>query len=377
MAPFRLLHCLTHSTLGGGQELVLTLSGALLRRAPEVQLGVVLPAGGPYVERFRALGAAVHEAPLDSLGPRGVGTFRSVLQAFRPDVVHSHGKGAGLFARTLAPAPRIHSYHGFFPPAGLPRKRLYLSAEKLLLRRTEGVIAVSEAEAEELRKTFPRHAAKVTAIPNVVDRAKILAGALAPPQEEIREFLGRHGKGVIVTMVARDDPAKNYPLAAEACAIALAEDPTVAVMFVGAGNTPEVELLRREFSTRFLAVPRLDTVGPAIRASSILLLTSVKEGGRPLVIQEAFVLGKPVVATDVPGIRETVRDGWNGILCRPEAQALSTAILRLVTSERERRLMGEQAAAGAAGESLGSWVDLYLAVYQKALGRAGVSQGAS
>jgi glycosyltransferase involved in cell wall biosynthesis len=329
------------------------------------------------VERFRDLGAAVHEAPLDSLGLRGVGTYRDVVETFRPDVVHSHGKGAGLFARTLAPAPRIHSYHGFFPPAGLPRKRLYLSAELLLLRRTEGVIAVSEAEAEELRTSFPRHAEKVTAIPNMVDRGKILAGALAPPQEEIREFLGRHGRGVIVTMIARDDPAKNYPLAAETCAIAMAGDPTVAVMFVGAGNTPGVERLRREFSTRFLAVPRLDAVGPAIRASSILLLTSVKEGGRPLVIQEAFVLGKPVVATDVPGIRETVRDGWNGILCRPEPQALATAILRLVTSDRERARMGEQAAVGAAGESLGAWADLYLAVYRKALHRAGDSEGGS
>jgi glycosyltransferase involved in cell wall biosynthesis len=148
-------------------------------------------------------------------------------------------------------------------------------------------------------------------------------------------------------------------------------------MFVGAGDTPGVQRLRSEFSGRFLAVPRLDTVGPAIRASSIVLLTSVKEGGRPLVLQEAFALGKPVVATDVPGIRETVRDGWNGILCRPEAQALATAILRLATSDRERKLLGEQAAAGAAEVSLESWAGLYLAVYRKALGRAGYSPGVS
>jgi glycosyltransferase involved in cell wall biosynthesis len=171
-------------------------------------------------------------------------------------------------------------------------------------------------------------------------------------------------------MVARDDPAKNYPLAAEACARALAEDPRLAVLFVGAGDAPPARMLRVRFPGRFLAVPRLDPVAPVMRASAMVLLTSVKEGGRPLVLQEALALGKPVVATDVPGIRETVRDGWNGILCRPDPGHLSSAILRLACSEDERRLLGERAAAGSAAVDPALWAGRYHSLYEAVLGAA-------
>jgi glycosyltransferase involved in cell wall biosynthesis len=228
------------------------------------------------------------------------------------------------------------------------------------------VIAVSEGEAAELRCVFPGDAHKVSSIPNVIDRKRVLAAAFAPLEGEARKFTLKHRNSVIVTMVARDDPAKNYPLAAEACRQALAANGVLAIIFVGANQTGPVERMFREFADRVLVIPRLDSVSPLLRASSIVLLTSVKEGGRPLVLQEALALGKPVVATDVPGIQETVRDGKDGILCPAEPGPLASAIMRLATSAEERARLGEEGARGAAESSLEVWAGKYLDVYAAA-----------
>jgi glycosyltransferase involved in cell wall biosynthesis len=57
----------------------------------------------------------------------------------------------------------------------------------------------------------------------------------------------------------------------------------------------------------------LDDVRPAIAASSVYVLPSYREG-TPLSVLEAMAMGRPIVTTDTPGCRETVRDGVNGYL---------------------------------------------------------------
>lgn len=71
-------------------------------------------------------------------------------------------------------------------------------------------------------------------------------------------------------------------------------------------------------------------VRPALRAAHVLVLPSWREG-RPTVIMEGFATGRPAVLSDVPGCRETLRHGVEGLLTPPrDAPALAAALEELL-----------------------------------------------
>lgn len=75
---------------------------------------------------------------------------------------------------------------------------------------------------------------------------------------------------------------------------------------------------------------RLEDVRPAIAATSVYVLPSYREG-TPRTVLEAMAMGRPIVTTDVPGCRETVRDGVNGFLVpAQDASALAHALERFL-----------------------------------------------
>ena len=78
-----------------------------------------------------------------------------------------------------------------------------------------------------------------------------------------------------------------------------------------------------------------------MRQAHIFALPSYREG-LPTAVVEAAACGRPVVATDVPGCREVVRDGENGFLVPVRnPQALAEAFIRLLEDPDLRRRMGE------------------------------------
>lgn len=72
----------------------------------------------------------------------------------------------------------------------------------------------------------------------------------------------------------------------------------------------------------------LADVRPAIAAADVVVLPSYREG-LSRVLLEAAAMGRPLVATDVPGCRDIVRDGENGFLCPArDAAGLAEAMVR-------------------------------------------------
>ena len=87
-----------------------------------------------------------------------------------------------------------------------------------------------------------------------------------------------------------------------------------------------------------------DDVRPFIAAATAVVLPSYREG-MPRVLLEAGAMGRPAVASDVPGCRDIVEDGVNGYLCQVrDPFSLATAMRRMAELPAERRLaMGEAA----------------------------------
>jgi len=117
--------------------------------------------------------------------------------------------------------------------------------------------------------------------------------------------------------------------------------------------------------------PRPDV--PALLAiSDIFALPSFYREGIPRSLLEAGAIGLPLIATDMPGCRDVVRDGWNGVLVAPRnVQALTKALLRLLGTEPETlRQMGDNSRAHVEQQfTLELVTDAYAEIYRSLLGR--------
>lgn len=86
---------------------------------------------------------------------------------------------------------------------------------------------------------------------------------------------------------------------------------------------------------------KLSDVRPAIAASSVYVLPSYREG-TPRTVLEAMAMGRPIITTDAPGCRETVKNGENGFLIPvKDVSALVAAMERFIQSPELIESMGK------------------------------------
>lgn len=107
----------------------------------------------------------------------------------------------------------------------------------------------------------------------------------------------------------------------------------------------------------------------ALAQAHIVCLPSSYGEGMPKVLLEAMACGRAVITTDAPGCRDCVRDGDNGLLVPVrDAQALASAIERLLGDEVLRRRLGERGRERAVTEFAQERViAATLGVYREAL----------
>ena len=115
-----------------------------------------------------------------------------------------------------------------------------------------------------------------------------------------------------------------------------------------------------------------DDVEDVLARSHVAVLPSYGEG-LPMTLLEAAACGRPIIATDVPGCREVVAHGRNGLLVPPrDPRALADAILTLVDDPARRAAMGAQGRRRAETEFAAERINAQtLLVYEQALAAAG------
>jgi glycosyltransferase involved in cell wall biosynthesis len=102
----------------------------------------------------------------------------------------------------------------------------------------------------------------------------------------------------------------------------------------------EIGAIANRGIVRFLG--RVDQIEENIAASDLVVLPSYREGV-PRILLEASAMEKAIVATDVPGCRDVVKDGENGLLVPVRnPRALADAIERLLENPELRREMGQE-----------------------------------
>ncbi|KZB81064.1 glycosyltransferase [Amycolatopsis regifaucium] len=285
----------------------------------------VASGGGFRADALAAAEVATFPVPIACRTRTGVlraaWAVRRALAEFRPQVVLAHNVGASLVSRlALVPGrrpPLVTVFHGVADDD-------FRTAARIVRRTSDRVVAVSSATAVRLADL----GAPAVVIRNAVFPQRPVFGRAA-----VRASLGVGDGTPVVLCLARLEPQKRHDVLLDAWA-RLDVD---AVLWIAGDGSLRAELESRGETlggrVRFLGT-RTD-VPDLLAAADVLALTSDWEG-LPLAVLEAMAAGRPVVATDVGGVRD-VLSGGAGFVVPPGDPAAVAAGLDILLRDRSAR----------------------------------------
>ncbi|MEG6566170.1 glycosyltransferase family 4 protein [Thermoanaerobacterium saccharolyticum] len=260
--------------------------------------------------------------------------LRVIIDDFKPHIIHFHGAKASLVGRlaslgyNLKIVVTVHNFPNY-NNMNKVKKYFYLTINKRLNKKTDAVIAVSYALKKAVADEENIPSDKVHVVYNCIDAPQFIKEPL-----KLREKYGIASDTLIIGCVARLIPSKGVQDLIEALDILRGK---VKVFVFIAGDGPYIEHLKD--MARDLKLDNVEFLGfiedifNFLSSIDIFVLPSHIEGFG-ISVAEAMVLGIPVIATDVGGIPEIVRNDENGIIVKSEApNDLANAIEILVLNE--------------------------------------------
>lgn len=345
---------------GGSERAALELYSRLVTQGATVRVITTMLRAGQRPPSLPGLEVLVIPS-LDLARPLGVQAglapalfyrVRSTAAAFRPDVIHGHT----LFFQGSLAAAMLHRAAGVplvttAQIAGLEQLREPVRAigrayeqtvGRFIIARSDRLIAVSPSVRAHLL-TLGADPGRISVIPNGVDLnqfggRRASRAAAAPP---IVAFVGRliNNKGPETLVDALLElHRQRVPFKAR---------------FYGDGPMRD-ELVARAHgaATAIEFVGHVSDVAAQLAEADILVRPSLTEG-LPLAVLEAMASQVCVIASDIPGNRDLISDGANGVLVPPrDPQRLAAAIRTMIEAPSRRSAL---AAAGYQTAQAYSW----------------------
>ncbi len=327
------------------------LIDAMVARGHEV-IGCAADRDPLVVADLDARGARFHQVPLDRTGLnplRDMGSvlaLRRIFTDLRPDMLLAYTMkpmAYGALAARLARVGRIFTMvegMGYAFGDGGERRRRFLRAVQQPLYRlafslsnATFVLNPDDRDLLRRRRLAPRRHELVLLNGIGIDLARF---AYAPPPLARPSFLlvGRliKDKGVIAYAEAARRVKAEFPKARFALLGGFDSAP-------GALAPEQVEAWRREGIIDYLGT--VHDVRPVIEDTDVFVLPSTYREGVPRSILEAMAMGRPIITTDAPGCRETVRHGENGFLvAKHDIEGLVAAMRRFAAAPELALPMG-------------------------------------
>jgi glycosyltransferase involved in cell wall biosynthesis len=364
----RLLFIIENSAYGGGEKVFSLLIRSLSAEKFEI-FCAALPQGRFYEEtkdhcRFLAF----------DLGSRfnfgNIGLLRRMIADNHIDIVHSQGARADFYcalatsgSRAKAVATVAMPVEGF--DVNLFKKAAYIALNAFAAKKFAAAITVSEPLAARLRGRYRA----VELIPNPVDLAEFSPSNFdAGP---VIERFGLRGRTVLAAL-GRLEWQKGYSHLLLALKLLLDRAPELKeklVCLIGGCGTLEQKLKKQAekagLSSNVIFCGEIQNARDFLGATDIFVMPSLREG-QPLALLEAMAMAKPIAATSIPGIKDTVEGGKEALLVPPADPGALAGALRGLLEDRPAALsMGAKARAKAERYGLQDYVAAHEAFYLK------------
>lgn len=340
----KILHISTRLILGGSQENTVLSCEGQARQGHDVHLafGPIYGPEGSLFERVDAFCAApgaritthivkdlVREiAPITDFD--AYRALKALVTELRPDIVHTHSSKAGVLGRAAAWSVReragrpaiVHTIHGppFHEYESHWKNRLYIESERFAARRCHAIVSVADAMTSRFIAEGIGAPGLYSTVYSGMETERFLAPAPGESREETRRELGLQPGDLVIGTVARLAELKGHDDLLSALSADLNRHPGLKLLWVGDGwLRPALEdriaslgLASKVVLTGLVTPSRIPSL---MRAMDVLVHPSYREG-LPRTVPQALLCGTPVVAYDVDGTGEVVRDKETGRLVR-------------------------------------------------------------
>ncbi len=341
-----ILQVLPSLETGGAEQTAVDMAAAIVAAGGRA---VVASTGGRMVPMIEAAGGKHVLFPAASKNPvrmvRNIGALASLARAEGADLIHARSRApawSALFAARRLGVPFVTTFHGAYKESGA-LKSLYNS----VMARGDRVIANSGWTAREIAARHPFAAGRIVTIhrgsdlgafrPEAVGEARVAA---------IREAWGVKSGERVVLVLARLTGWKGHSVVIDAMArLAASGDGTAVAVFAGAaqgraGYREELEarIAAAGLAGRVRIVGHCADVPAALAVADVVTVASVKPEAFGRAAVEAQAAGKPVIATDLGAVPETVvappdapateRTGWR--VPPGDADALAAALAEVL-----------------------------------------------
>lgn len=324
----------------GGQEIRILTEMAHLRDRGHA-VGLIAQPGAGLLVRAREAGFPTHTVRMrGALDFLAVAQMARILRAERAGVLSTHSSVdawvGGWAARWLG-LPVVRTRHLTI------RLRRNPLSPRVYSWMADHVVTTAEEGRTLLIEQAGIPPDRVSVIPTGVEAARFDPSRVAG--DRLRAELGIPEAAPVVGVVAVLRFRKGHGVLLAALASPPLCHRPAHLILAGAG--PMEGVLRAQAASlglmrRVHFLGHREDVPEILAASTVVVLPSTMGEGVPQTILQALALARPVVASDVPGVRQVVRDRETGLLVPPEEPvALAGAILHLLDHPRLARDLGE------------------------------------
>lgn len=263
-----------------------------------------------------------------------------ILKKIKPDVIHTQNIDMGVggyLAKLFLETPYVVYGRGgdIYSPWMFKN-----TISKIIIKNAGVVIALTEDMKKEMLKIYNRD---IIVIPNGLDilRFKNIS------KEKNRRLMNIANDEKIIIFVGRLHPVKGVEYLIEAMENIKQKNPKIRLIIVGDGSERDkleqhVKKLDLEKNVLFVGEIPNENIPKYLALADVLVLPSLKEGF-PNIILEAMASDLPIVATNVGGIPEIIKNGENGFLVEPKkSKAIAEKVLLLIENEKLRNMIIEK-----------------------------------
>jgi len=319
---------------GGVERGTIEIAGAVVKAGGRA---IVVSSGGPMVHDLTRVGAEHVTLPIGSKNPLtmhgNIAQLEKLIREFGVDIVHVRSRAPAWAAWRAARNTGVHfvtTFHGVYS-SGNWFKRRY----NAVMVRGERVIAISNFIAGHIRRYYGVEASRIRVIHRGVDLERFDAASVSAQRIVALANAWRLSDGYPVVMLpGRLTRWKGQTVFIEA--IAKLDRRDIRCLLVGShqgrtGYKHELDALIEKHNLGEIVriVENCTDMPAAYMLTDVVVSASTDPEAFGRVVAEAQALGRPVIAPDHGGARETVVDGETGWLVPPgDVDALAEAIDR-------------------------------------------------